>query len=293
MKNSWRSSCSVPWASSDSHQVWDRLDPSGQQSSLTVGPSASSRVSEGSLKRLRVEAIDLYYQHRVDPEVPIEDVAGAVKDLIQEGKVNHFGLSEAGSKRSVALTQSSRLLRSRANTRCGGDVLKRKCCRRSRNSESASFHSALWGRASSRERSTTKTTFDRADFRNIVPRFTPEARKANQALVDLLAPSQNGRMRHLLRSRSPGCSPRSRGLFPSRAPRKLERLDENIGQQLSNLRRMTSVRSIAPSQRSRCKGLGTPKTWRRLLVSEQVGSERRSNSVSELASPAGLHTVQS
>ena len=94
---------------------------------LNSRPEHIKQAVEGSLKRLKVETIDLLYQHRVDPNVPIEDVAGAVKDLIQEGKVKHFGLSEAGSaRRSVAHTPSSRSPRSRANTRCGGERPKRK-----------------------------------------------------------------------------------------------------------------------------------------------------------------------
>ncbi len=121
---------------------------------LNSRPEHIKQVAEASLKRLKTDVIDLFYQHRVDPKVPIEDVAGAVKDLIQEGKVKHFGLSEAGvQRRSVAPTPSSRSLPSRANTRYGREILKRKCCRPLRNSESASFLGALWVRDSSRARS--------------------------------------------------------------------------------------------------------------------------------------------
>ena len=92
-----RSARSVPRASGDRHQVRVQArSEAGSRCARTAGQSTSGRVAEGSLKRLKVDAIDLFYQHRVDPNVPIEDVAGAVKDLIQEGKVKHFGLSEAG-----------------------------------------------------------------------------------------------------------------------------------------------------------------------------------------------------
>ena len=120
---------------------------------LNSRPEHIKQVAEASLKRLKTDVIDLFYQHRVDPKVPIEDVAGAVKQLIQEGKVRHFGLSEAGAKTIRRATQSSRLLQSRANTRCGREILKRKCCRQSRNWGSASSHGAPWVKDSSRAKS--------------------------------------------------------------------------------------------------------------------------------------------
>ena len=93
-------------------------------SHLDSRPEHIRKAVEGSLKRLRVETIDLYYQHRVDPDVPIEDVAGAVKELIQQGKVKHFGLSEAAARPSVERTPFNRSPRSKANTRSGGASLK-------------------------------------------------------------------------------------------------------------------------------------------------------------------------
>ena len=120
-------------------------------SRLNSRPEHITRVVEGSLRRLRVEAIDLYYQHRVDPDVPIEDVAGAVKDLIRPGKVKHFGLSEAAATRFGARTPSSRSPPSRANTRCGTASRRRRSCQRSRNSASGSCRSARWERFLNRE----------------------------------------------------------------------------------------------------------------------------------------------
>jgi aryl-alcohol dehydrogenase-like predicted oxidoreductase len=126
------------------------LNPDGSPGwqGLNSRPEHIKQVAEASLKRLKTDVIDLFYQHRVDPEVPIEDVAGAVKDLIQAGKVKHFGLSEAGAKtirrahavQPVTALQSEYSLWWRAP--------RPKCCPRSRNSASASFPSARWARAS-------------------------------------------------------------------------------------------------------------------------------------------------
>jgi aryl-alcohol dehydrogenase-like predicted oxidoreductase len=111
-------------------------------------PERIRAVAEASLRRLRADAIDLFYQHRVDPNVPIEEVAGAVKDLIAEGKVRHFGLSEAGRRPSAAPTPSSESRLFRASTRCGGGSRRRRSCRRSRRWASASCPSAHSARGS-------------------------------------------------------------------------------------------------------------------------------------------------
>ena len=141
---------------------------------------------EGSLKRLRVETIDLYYQHRVDPKVPIEEVAGAVKDLIAQGKVKHFGLSEPG----VETTRRAHAVQPVAAVQSEYSLWWRR--------PEADLLPALWelgiglvpysplGRGFLTGKIDENTRFDKSDFRNIVPRFTPEARLANQALVDLL-----------------------------------------------------------------------------------------------------------
>ena len=164
------------------------IDPNGKQrGGLNSRPEYIKQMAEGSLKRLRVDAIDLFYQHRVDPDVPIEDVAGAVKDLIQEGKVKHFGLSEAGVQtirrahavQSVTAVQSEYSLWWRTPEK---EVLP------TLEELGIGFvpFSPL-GKGFLTGNIDENTTFDGSDFRNIVPRFTPEARKANQALVDLLA----------------------------------------------------------------------------------------------------------
>jgi aryl-alcohol dehydrogenase-like predicted oxidoreductase len=166
------------------------VDPRGMKGGTPVlnsRPEHIKEVAEASLRRLRIETIDLFYQHRVDPDVPIEDVAGAVKDLIREGKVKHFGLSEAGVKtirrahavQPVTALQSEYSLWTRTPEKEVIPTLEEL---------GIGFvpYSPL-GKGFLTGKIDENTTFDSADFRNIVPRFTPEARKANQALVDLLA----------------------------------------------------------------------------------------------------------
>ena len=160
--------------------------PKGEQTGMDSRPEHVREVAEASLKRLKTNRIDLFYQHRVDPNVPIEDVAGAVKDLIKEGKVRHFGLSEAGARtirrahavQPVAALQSEYSLWWR---RPEAEVLP------TLEALGIGFvpFSPL-GKGFLTGKIDDKTTFDRSDFRNVVPRFTTEARKANQGLVDLL-----------------------------------------------------------------------------------------------------------
>jgi aryl-alcohol dehydrogenase-like predicted oxidoreductase len=163
-----------------------KFEPNGQRG-LDSRPAHIKAVAEASLKRLRVDAIDLFYQHRVDPAVPIEEVAGAVKELIREGKVRHFGLSEAG-------VQTIR----RAHAVQPVTAVQSEYSLWWRNPE-AELLPALeelgigfvpfspLGKGFLTGKIDANTTFDQSDFRNIVPRFTPENRKANQALIDLLA----------------------------------------------------------------------------------------------------------
>ena len=164
-----------------------KIDPStGKQAGLDSRPEHIREVAEASLKRLKTDVIDLFYQHRVDPDVPIEDVAGAVKDLIQQGKVKHFGLSEAG-------VQTIR----RANAVQPVTALQSEYSLWWREPEAEVIPTleelgigfvpfSPLGKGFLTGKIDEKTTFDSSDFRNIVPRFSPEARKANQAVVDLL-----------------------------------------------------------------------------------------------------------
>jgi len=196
---------------------------------LDSRPGRIRAGAEASLKRLKIDRIDLFYQHRVDPDVPIEDVAGAVKDLIREGKVKHFGMSEAGAptiRRAHAVQRVAALQR----------------------------EDSLWWREPEKEVLPTceelgigfvpfsplgkgfltgaineTTSFDSTDFRNIVPRFSPEARKANQALVDLL-----GRIATAKQATPPQIAlawllAQKPWIVPIPGTTKLQRLEENLG----------------------------------------------------------------
>lgn len=163
-----------------------KFGPNGEQLGMDSRPEHIKQVAEASLQRLKVEAIDLFYQHRVDPDVPIEDVAGAVKGLIQEGKVKHFGLSEAGAQtirrahaiQPVAAVQSEYSLWWRRPEDALFPTLEELGI--------GFVPFSPLGKGFLTGKIDENTQFDKNDFRNIVPRFTPEARKANQALVDLL-----------------------------------------------------------------------------------------------------------
>jgi aryl-alcohol dehydrogenase-like predicted oxidoreductase len=207
------------------------IDPTtgARSGGLNSRPEHIKLVAEASLKRLKTDVIDLFYQHRVDPNVPIEDVAGAVKDLIQEGKVKHFGLSEAAAKtirrahavQSVTAVQSEYSLWTRDPK---AEILP------TLEELGIGFvpFSPL-GAGFLTGKIDTNTTFDSTDFRNISPRFTPEARQANQALVDLLgqvAERKGGTPAQIalawLLSQKPW-------IVPIPGTTKLHRLEENIG----------------------------------------------------------------
>src|ERR1039458_6344753 len=163
-----------------------KYGPKGEQLGQDSRPGHIKQVAEASLKRLKIDAIDLFYQHRVDTSVPIEDVAGAVKDLIREGKVKHFGLSEAWVK-TIRRAQSIQPV-------TGVQSEYSLWWRRPEEEVLPTLEElgigfvpfSPLGKGFLTGAITEKTAFDSTDFRNIVPRFTPEARKANQALVDVL-----------------------------------------------------------------------------------------------------------
>ncbi|MFZ1885165.1 MAG: aldo/keto reductase, partial [Rhodoplanes sp.] len=206
------------------------LDPNtGQQRGLDSRPDHIKQVADASLKRLKTDRIDLFYQHRVDPNVPIEDVAGAVKDLIREGKVKHFGLSEPGVQtiRRAHAVQPVTAVQSEYS---------------------------LWWRQPEEEVLTTleelgigfvpfsplgkgfltgaineKTTFDTTDFRNIVPRFTPEARKANRAVVDVIGEIATRKQATPAQIAIAWLLAQKPWIVPIPGTTKLHRLEENIG----------------------------------------------------------------
>jgi len=165
-----------------------KLDPNtGKQIGLDSRPEHIKEVAEASLKRLKIDVIDLLYQHRVDPEVPIEDVAGAVKDLIQQGKVKHFGLSEAGVKtiRRAHAVQPVTALQSEYSLWWREPEAEVIPTLEELGIGFVPF--SPLGKGFLTGKISEDTQFDKNDFRNIVPRFSPENRKANQALVDQLA----------------------------------------------------------------------------------------------------------
>jgi aryl-alcohol dehydrogenase-like predicted oxidoreductase len=206
-----------------------RFDAEGRQVGVSSRPNDLKQAAEGSLKRLKVEVIDLFYQHRVDPEVPIEDVAAAVKDLIQQGKVRHFGLSEAAAQtirrahavQPVTAVQSEYSLWWRRPEAAVLPTVEEL---------GIGFvpYSPL-GKGFLTGKIDERTTFDSADIRTAIPRFTPEARSANQALVELLdriaarkhaTPAQIA-LAWLLAQKP--------WIVPIPGTRRLERLEENIG----------------------------------------------------------------
>ena len=205
-----------------------KMDSGGQQVQDSR-PECIRRSLEGSLKRLKVDAIDLYYQHRVDPNVPIEDVAGAVKDLIREGKVKHFGLSEAGVQtiRRAHVVQPVTAVQSEYSLwwrRPEEELLP--------TLEELGIGLVPFsplGKGFLTGKIDESTTFDSSDFRNIVPRFTPEARKANLALVDLLRKIAERKKATPAQIALAWLLAQKPWIVPIPGTRKLERLDENIG----------------------------------------------------------------
>ena len=208
-----------------------KLDPRGMKGrpGLNSRPEHIKEAAEGSLKRLQVEAIDLFYQHRVDPDVPIEDVAGAVKELIQEGKVKHFGLSEAGARtirrahavQPVAAVQSEYSLWTRGPE---AEVLP------TLEELGIGFvpFSPL-GKGFLTGKMDETTTLDSSDFRKTIPRFTPEAMKANRALVDLLGKVAERKQATPAQIALAWLLAQKPWIVPIPGTTKLHRLEENLG----------------------------------------------------------------
>ncbi len=206
-----------------------KLGPNGEQMGVDSRPEHIKEVAEGSLNRLKVDAIDLFYQHRVDPNVAIEDVAGAVKHLIQEGKVKHFGLSEAGVQtiRRAHAVHPVTALQSEYSLWWRKPEVEVLPTLEELGIGFVPF--SPLGKGFLTGKINENTTFDSSDFRNIVPRFTPEARKANQALVDLLrsiAERKNATPAQLALAWLLAQKP---WIVPIPGTTKLNRLDENIG----------------------------------------------------------------
>jgi aryl-alcohol dehydrogenase-like predicted oxidoreductase len=206
-----------------------KFGPKGEQIGLDSRPEHIKEVADGSLKRLRTDVIDLFYQHRVDPGVPIEDVAGAVKELIQEGKVKHFGLSEPG-------VQTIR----RAHAVHPLTALQSEYSLWWRQPEEEVLPTleelgigfvpfSPLGRGFLTGKVSENTAFDSTDLRNTLPRFTPEARKANQALVDLLGKIAKRKKATPAQIALAWLLARKPWIVPIPGTTKLHRLEENIG----------------------------------------------------------------
>ena len=228
----------------------------GKQAGLDSRPEHIKEVADASLKRLKTDRIDLLYQHRVDPNVPIEDVAGAVKDLIHQGKVKHFGLSEAGVKtirrahavQPVAALQSEYSLWWREPE---AEVLP------TLEELGIGFvpFSPL-GKGFLTGKISQDTQFDKTDFRNVVPRFTPENRKANQAMVDLIGRFAQQKKATPAQVALAWLLAQKPWIVPIPGTTKLHRLEENIGGAAlelmpDDLRQLESAASKIPVQGER------------------------------------------
>ncbi|HEY4765927.1 MAG TPA: aldo/keto reductase [Candidatus Sulfotelmatobacter sp.] len=228
----------------------------GKQAGLDSRPEHIREVADASLKRLKTDRIDLLYQHRVDPDVPIEDVAGAVKDLIHQGKVKHFGLSEAGVKtirrahtvQPVAALQSEYSLWWREPE---AEVLP------TLEELGIGFvpFSPL-GKGFLTGKISQDTQFDKTDFRNVVPRFTPENRKANQAMVDLIGRFAQQKKATPAQVALAWLLAQKPWIVPIPGTTKLHRLEENIGAAAvelkpDDLQQLESAASKIPVQGAR------------------------------------------
>jgi aryl-alcohol dehydrogenase-like predicted oxidoreductase len=234
-----------------------KIDPStGKQAGLDSRPAHIKEVAEASLKGLKTDVIDLFYQHRVDPDVPIEDVAGAVKDLIRAGKVKHFGLSEAGVQtirrahavQPVAALQSEYSLWWREPEAEVIPMLEELGI--------GFVPFSPLGKGFLTGKITEETKFDQTDFRNIVPRFSAENRKANQAVVDLVIKFAEQKKATPAQIALAWILAQKPWMVPIPGTTKLHRLEENIGAaavQLTpdDLRQIDNVSSKIPVQGAR------------------------------------------
>lgn len=207
-----------------------KIDPTtGKQAGLDSRPERIKQVAEASLKRLRTDRIDLFYQHRVDPNVPIEDVAGAVKDLIQQGKVKHFGLSEASVKtiRRAHAVQPVTALQSEYSLWWREPEAEIIPALEELGIGFVPF--SPLGKGFLTGAITQDTKFDKNDFRNIVPRFSEDNRKANQALVDMIGKFAQQKKATPAQIALAWVLAQKPWIVPIPGTTKLHRLEENLG----------------------------------------------------------------
>ncbi len=207
-----------------------KLDPAtGKQAGLDSRPEHIKEVADASLKRLNIDVIDLFYQHRVDPNVPIEDTAGAVRDLIQQGKVKHFGLSEAGVQtiRRAHAVQPVTALQSEYSLWWREPEAEVIPTLEELGIGFVPF--SPLGKGFLTGQISEDTKFDKSDFRNIVPRFSPKNRKANQAVVDLLASIAKQKKATPAQVALAWLLAQKPWIVPIPGTTKLHRLEENVG----------------------------------------------------------------
>jgi aryl-alcohol dehydrogenase-like predicted oxidoreductase len=235
-----------------------KIDPTAERglNGLDSRPEHIKQVADASLKRLKIDVIDLFYQHRVDPNVPIEDVAGAVKELIREGKVKHFGLSEAGVRtiRRAHAVQPVTALQSEYSLWWREPEAELIPMLEELGIGFVPF--SPLGKGFLTGKISEDTKFDKSDFRNIVPRFMPENRKANQALVDLLGRFAQQKKATPAQIALAWLLAGKPWIVPIPGTTKLHRLEENIGAadvELSaeDLRELETAASKIPVQGAR------------------------------------------
>jgi aryl-alcohol dehydrogenase-like predicted oxidoreductase len=207
-----------------------KIDAStGKQAGLYSRPEHIKEVAEASLKRLRSGVIDLFYQHRVDPNVPIEDVAGAVKELIQQGKVKHFGLSEAGVQTILRAHKVQPVTALQSEYSLWWREPEKEVIPTLEELGIGFVPFSPLGKGFLTGKISEDTKFDKNDFRNIVPRFAPEARKANQAVVHLLGKFAQQKKATPAQIALAWLLAQKSWIVPIPGTTKLHRLEENIG----------------------------------------------------------------
>jgi aryl-alcohol dehydrogenase-like predicted oxidoreductase len=273
------------------------FDSEGVQQGLDSRPEHIKVVAEASLKRLKTDVIDLYYQHRVDPNVPIEDVAGTVKDLVQEGKVKHFGLSEAGVQtiRRAHAVQSVTALQSEYSLWWREPEEEILPTLEELGIGFVPFSPLGKGFLTGKIDETT--TFDNSDFRNTVPRFAPENRKANQALVDLLARIAAKKQATSAQIALAWLLAQKPWIVPIPGTTKLERLEENLGAAAVELTADDLREFDSAAARIRVQGARYSESAQRMIDRWRCGSDqgegRWRSSESVPSPPAGDRPIDS
>ncbi len=244
----------------------------GKQTGLDSRPEHIKEVAEASLKRLRTDVIDLFYQHRVDPNVPIEDVAGAVKELIQQGKVKHFGLSEAGVKtiRRAHAVQPVTALQSEYSLWWREPEAEVIPTLEELGIGFVPF--SPLGKGFLTGKISEDTKFEKNDFRNIVPRFTQENRKANQAVVDLIGRFAQQKKATPAQIALAWLLAQKPWIVPIPGTTKLHRLEENLGAVDVELSPEICAKWRTQPQKSRWSVRDTQKNCRNWWAAERINS---------------------